>query len=173
MMADGGLMQGIDFVPGAETARQFRDALGTFTTGVTLVTIDSPQGPMGFAANSFASVSLDPPLVLWSMARSARRFPPYMAAQHYAIHVLPVSARAWLARFASAGSGFDGLPHARNPEGVPVLDAVLARFDCRQHMIHDGGDHAIILGEVLRAVHLGGEALVFSQGQYGGFSPSG
>ena len=172
-MADGGLMQSMEFVPGPETQRQFRDALGGFATGVTLVTIESAEGPMGFAANSFAAVSLEPPLVLWSPAKSARRFPHYVAAEHYAIHVLPVSARDWLARFARDGQGFAGLPHRRNAEGVPVLDDALARFDCRRHAAHDGGDHTILVGQVLRAAHRGGEALIFAQGRYGGFSPLG
>lgn len=172
-MADGGLMQGVDFIPGPETQRQFRDALGGFATGVTLVTIESDEGPMGFAANSFAAVSLDPPLVLWSPARAARRFPHYVAAEHYAIHILPVSAKGLLERFARNGEGFEGLEFSRNAEGVPVLDHAVARFDCRRHATHDGGDHAIIVGQVLRASHRGGEALIFAQGRYGGFSPLG
>lgn len=172
-MADGGLMHSMEFIPGPETQRQFRDALGGFATGVTLVTIESAEGPMGFAANSFAAVSLDPPLVLWSPAKSARRFPHYVAADHYAIHVLPVLARDWLQRFSRDGAGFTGLDFARNAEGVPVLEQAIARFDCRRHATHDGGDHAIIVGQVLRASHRGGEALIFAQGRYGGFSPLG
>jgi len=172
-MADGGMMQGVDFVPGPETQRQFRDALGGFATGVTLVTIESAEGPMGFAANSFAAVSLEPPLVLWSPARSSRRFGHYVAADHYAIHVLPVSARGLLDRFGRTGPGFQGLEFTRNAEGVPVLDQAVARFDCRRHATHDGGDHAIIVGQVLRAAHRGGEALIFAHGRYGGFAPHG
>lgn len=172
-MADGGPMTALDFVPGPTTERAFRDALGCFATGVTLVTIESAEGPMGFAANSFAAVSLDPPLVLWSPAKSSRRFGHYIAASHYAIHVLPQDARDLLARFGREGPGFDGLAFGRNAEGVPLLDQAVARFECRQHATHEGGDHMIILGEVLRATHRGGAALVFHQGQYGGFSPLG
>lgn len=171
-MPDGSPAAPADFVPGPDTARAFRDALGSFATGVTLVTIDTPEGgPMGFAANSFASLSLDPPLVLWAPARSARRFPAYRAAQHYAIHVLPQSARGLLDRFSRRGPGFDGLDFGRNAQGAPVLDQVLARFDCRQTAVHDGGDHAIIVGQVLRVSHRDGAALVFHQGRYGGFTP--
>ena len=172
-MADGTPIQPAEFIPGPDTQRQFRDALGGFATGVTLITIESAEGPMGFAANSFAAVSLEPPLVLWSPAKSSRRFPHYLAARHYAIHVLPVSARGLLDRFARDGQGFAGLDYTRNAEGVPVLDAAISRFDCRQSATHEGGDHVIILGEVLRAVHRGGDALIFSQGRYGGFSPLG
>jgi len=170
-MADGAPMPPVEFVPGPDTSRQFRDALGGFATGVTLVTIESDAGPMGFAANSFAAVSLDPALVLWSPARSSRRFPHYLAATHYAIHVLPVAARGWLARFARDGEGFAGLPHARNPEGVPVLDGALARFDCVRTAAHEGGDHVILVGQVLRVAHRQDEALIFCQGRYGRFSP--
>jgi flavin reductase (DIM6/NTAB) family NADH-FMN oxidoreductase RutF len=161
----------VEFIPGPDTQRQFRDALGGFATGVTLVTTQGPEGPLGFAANSFAAVSLEPPLVLWSPGRASRRFPHFVAATYFAIHVLPVAARDWLARFARDGVGFDGLPHGRNAEGVPVLDAALARFDCRKVAQHEGGDHVILVGEVLRAACRRDEALVFCQGRYGRFSP--
>jgi flavin reductase (DIM6/NTAB) family NADH-FMN oxidoreductase RutF len=172
-MADGGQMHPTEFVPGPDAARALRDALGSFATGVTLVTIESAEGPMGFAANSFASVSLDPALVLWSPAKSSRRFSHYLGAAHYAIHVLPQSAQGLLARFARDGAGFDGLDFARNREGVPVLPQALARFECRQYATHDGGDHVIIVGEVLRAACQPGNPLIFAQGKYGGFSPLG
>ncbi len=172
-MADGAPMTPVDFVPGPATQRALRDALGCFATGVTLITIESAEGPMGFAANSFAAVSLDPALVLWSPAKASRRFPHYLAATHYAIHVLPLEARGILDRFMRDGAGFEGLDFSRNAEGVPVLDQAVARFECRQHATHEGGDHVIIVGEVLRASHRGGDALVFHQGQYGGFSPLG
>lgn len=172
-MADGSPMPATEFTPGPAQARAFRDALGSFATGVTLVTIESADGPMGFAANSFSSLSLDPPLVLWSPAKASRRFAHYRDAGHFAIHVLPLEAKGLLARFARGGAGFSGLPFERNAEGVPLLAQALARFDCRQHAVHDGGDHAIIVGEVLRACHPGGAALVFHQGQYGRFSPLG
>ncbi len=172
-MADGSQMRTVDFVPGLATERAFRDALGCFATGVTLVTIESDEGPMGFAANSFAAVSLDPALVLWSPAKSSRRFVHYIAASHYAIHVLPEDARDLLVRFGREGPGFDGLDFSRNADGVPLLEQAVARFECRKHATHDGGDHAIIVGEVLQATYREGAALVFCQGQYGGFSPMG
>ena len=172
-MADGGHMLPVEFVPGPKTSRAFRDALGQFATGVTLVTIQSSEGPMGFAANSFAAVSLEPALVLWSPARSSRRFPHYLAATHYAIHVLPCDAQGLLARFATGGAGFDGLDFTMTQDGVPVLEHALARFECCQHATHDGGDHVIIVGEVLRTTLRSGAPLIFSQGQYGGFSPTG
>ncbi|WP_300982838.1 flavin reductase family protein [Roseicyclus sp.] len=173
MMDDGGQMHPVEIIPGPDTQRALRDALGCFATGVTLITIESTDGPMGFAANSFAAVSLDPALVLWSPAKSSRRFGHYIAATHYAIHVLSRDDFGLLDRFARDGAGFAGLAFSRNAEGVPVLDQAVARFECRQHATHDGGDHMIIVGEVLRATHRGGAALVFHQGQYGGFNPLG
>jgi flavin reductase (DIM6/NTAB) family NADH-FMN oxidoreductase RutF len=172
-MADGAMTQDLTFIPDADNARAFRDALGRFATGVTVVTIAGPDGPMGFTANSFAAVSLDPPLVLWSPARSSLRFPFYAAAQHYSIHVLSDTLRDWMPRFARGGAGFDGLAHRINPEGVPVIEGALARFDCERQATHDGGDHLIIVGRVLRAACGEGAPLVFSQGRYGGFTPQG
>jgi len=152
-------------------ARAFRDALGCFATGVTVVTTQTSEGPMGFTANSFAAVSLDPPLVLWSPAKSSSRFHHYAAARHYSIHVLDRDHAGWMSRFARGGEGFHGLSHEVNAEGVPVIHGALARFDCEQHAAHEGGDHLIVVGRVLRAAHRDGTPLVFSRGQYGTFNP--
>lgn len=151
--------------------RAFRDALGRFATGVTVVTIATRDGPMGFTANSFASVSLDPPLVLWSPAKSSARYPFFAAARTYAIHVLGAEEPELSRRFVRGGAGFDGLSYTTNPEGVPVLPTTLARFDCEQASTHDGGDHLIILGRVRRAVFRRGGPLIFSQGAFGRFEP--
>jgi len=163
-MADGGI------TPNADNARLFRDALGRFATGVTVVTIMGPDGPMGFTANSFSSLSLDPPLVLWSPAKSSSRFAQFVAAEHYAIHVLGQEQAGWPGRFARGGAGFDGLDWRQNAEGVPVLPRTLARFDCARHATHDGGDHLIIVGQVLRLALEEGEPLVFANGRFGGFT---
>ncbi|NEX46848.1 flavin reductase family protein [Rhodobacter sp. ETT8] len=163
------MMTDVQFTPEGNP-RAFRDALGRFATGVTLVTCATPGGPMGFLANSFAAVSLDPPLVLWSPAKSSSRFAHFAEARHYAIHVLEAAHADWLPRFARGGAGFDGLPHAVGAEGVPLIDSALARFDCVQHAAHDGGDHLIIVGRVLSAAYRDGAPLVFSQGAYGRFS---
>ena len=168
-MPDGAMMTDTDFTPEGNP-RAFRDALGRFATGVTVVTCATADGPMGFTANSFAAVSLDPPLVLWSPAKSSSRFAHYAAARHYAIHVLDRSHGDWLARFNRGGAGFDGLGRTINAEGVPVIHGALARFDCAQHATHEGGDHLIVVGRVLRAAYRDGEPLVFSQGSYGHFA---
>lgn len=153
----------------SQASRSLRDAFGRFATGVCLITTMSPEGPVGFTANSFASVSLDPPLVLWSPARASRRFEIFATARHYAIHVLGAEDADWITRFTRNGTGFDGLDHELTAEGLPVLSGALARFDCAAHAAHDGGDHAILVGRVLRATFRDGAPLVFSQGRYGRF----
>jgi flavin reductase (DIM6/NTAB) family NADH-FMN oxidoreductase RutF len=168
-MADGGA-QMAEIVPDAANARVFRDALGRFATGVTVVTIMGPDGPMGFTANSFASVSLDPALVLWSPAKASQRYPFFAAASHFAIHILGQDHTDLPSRFSRGGHGFAGLDWHPNAEGVPSLPGALARFDCTQHATHDGGDHLIIVGQVLRLALEEGEPLVFAKGRYGRFA---
>jgi flavin reductase (DIM6/NTAB) family NADH-FMN oxidoreductase RutF len=168
-MADGGI-QAARIVADAANARAFRDALGRFATGVTVVTIQGPDGPMGFTANSFASLSLDPALVLWSPAKASQRYPFFAAARHYAIHVLGQDQADLPSRFSRGGLGFEGLEWQSNAEGVPTLAKALARFDCAQHATHDGGDHLIIVGQVLRLALEEGEPLVFAKGRFGGFT---
>jgi flavin reductase (DIM6/NTAB) family NADH-FMN oxidoreductase RutF len=164
-------MPPLTFTPGPETAREFRTALGQFATGVTLVSTTGPDGgPMGFVANSFASLSLDPPLVLWSPAIASRRYPVFAAAQHFSIHILGRDHGDLPTRFARDGAGFTGLPWQPSPEGAPTLAGTLARFDCIQHATHPGGDHLIIVGRVLRVTLEEGTPLIFAQGQYGGFT---
>lgn len=172
-MADGGMPNTFTFVPDAENARAFRDALGTFATGVTLVTIKTPDGPMGFVANSFSSLSMDPPLVIWAPAKSASRFPHYAAAKHYAIHILAEDQQELITRFVRGGAGFDGLDYEINAEGVPVVAEAAARFECEQHATYEGGDHLIVVGRVLRAATRDIAGLVFKKGRYGGFFAKG
>ncbi|WP_050929727.1 flavin reductase family protein [Aestuariivita boseongensis] len=161
------------FTPNADTTRQFRDALGCFGTGVTVVTAQSDQGPLGMTANSFSSVSLDPPLVLWAPAKSSRRYASFAKAQHFAIHVMGEDQDAMARHFARAGDGFDAFDWSRSEAGVPILAGCLARFECHLAALHDAGDHAIIVGHVDRAAFRPGKGLIFKQGQYGGFSEKG
>jgi flavin reductase (DIM6/NTAB) family NADH-FMN oxidoreductase RutF len=155
----------VPFSPEADP-RAFRDALGRFATGITVITTQTPDGPVGFTANSFAAVSLDPPLVLWSPARASQRFAVFAQAAFYTIHVLGADQQEMSARFHRGGGGFDGLDLQAAPEGMPILPGVLARFDCAQHATHDGGDHLIVVGRVIRAAFGAGMPLVFSQGGY-------
>ncbi|MFM2356941.1 MAG: hypothetical protein RLZZ528_2677 [Pseudomonadota bacterium] len=158
-----------EFTPRPDTSRDLRDALGRFATGVTVVTASTPDGPVGITANSFTSLSLDPPLVLWCPARRSTRFAAFAAASSYAIHVLAADQRDLALRFARSGHDFSGQEGSLSPEGAPLLSGCLARFDCAAHAAHDGGDHAILVGEVRRVVTRVGTPLIFWGGRYGDF----
>ncbi|UJW77037.1 flavin reductase family protein [Rhizobium sp. SL42] len=158
------------FLPEAENHRAYRNALGSFTTGVTVVTAMSPSGPIGMTVNSFASVSLDPPLVLWSPAKNSSKHDAFANASHFAIHVLGAGQDHLSAAFTRGGAAFDGLEVEINPQGVPVLPGTLARFECLQQALHDAGDHTIIIGRVTRVAHRQGDPLCFSQGRFGRFA---
>jgi flavin reductase (DIM6/NTAB) family NADH-FMN oxidoreductase RutF len=173
MMPDGSALPDGDFVPGAENSRAFRDALGKFATGIAVITTTGPEGPVGFTANSFASVSMDPPLVLWSPAKSSSRFQLFAKAQNYSIHILCADQAAICSAFVRGGSGFEGLDVSINATGNTIISNTLARFDCVQHAAHDGGDHLIIVGRVLCCAMKKGDPLIFSQGGYGAFNPLG
>lgn len=158
------------FVPGPDTKRDFRDVLGCFSTGVTVVTVPTEAGPLGMTVNSFASVSLDPPLILWSLAKSSHRYAPFFQADRFAVHVLAADQRAYASHFADHGNGFERFAWAKNAQGVPILKDCLALFECQVENRHSAGDHTIIVARVSSAMRRAGTALVFEQGQYGAFS---
>jgi flavin reductase (DIM6/NTAB) family NADH-FMN oxidoreductase RutF len=128
----------------------FRQALGCFATGVTLVTtIDREGQPIAVTVNSFSSVSLEPPLVLFSLARTATRFADFEAAGRFAINVLTAEQRQLSDRFARSGQDLlDGVPHRLGAHGCPLIEGALATFECRTEARHDGGDHDIFVGAV-------------------------
>lgn len=174
----GGASSGMDvteqqmvqqIVPSAETARDFRNALGRFATGVTVITTQSQIGPLGITANSFASVSLDPALILWSPAKQSMRYDAFASCDHFAVHVIGAEQRGLCERFIREGTAFEGADWGLNADEIPVLNGCLARFECRRHVTHDGGDHGIVVGQVLRASWRDGEPLLFSQGGFGAF----
>jgi flavin reductase (DIM6/NTAB) family NADH-FMN oxidoreductase RutF len=156
-------------VPGPHEARDFRSALGRYATGVTVVTCSLPTGPVAMTANSFTAVSLDPPLVLWCPALRSTRFAALTGTEHFAIHVLAHDQLDLGLHFARTGNDFAGRTTSTTPEGAPALDGVLARFDCARHACHDGGDHAILVGRVLRVTFRDGAPLLFWGGLYGDF----
>jgi flavin reductase (DIM6/NTAB) family NADH-FMN oxidoreductase RutF len=156
------------FAPGPGKDRSFRDALGRFATGVVVVTA---PGPVGITANSFAALSLDPPLVLWSPAKAARRFSAFAEAAHFGVHVLSEDQEPLARHFTRHGRDFDGIALAEGPGGAPLFERCLARFACRRAALHDAGDHAIIVGEVLEAAFRDGAPLIFSQGAFRGLAP--
>lgn len=148
--------------------RALRDALGCFATGVTIITTRTPEGRLeGLTANSFASVSLTPPLVLWSLDLSAASLEGFKTATHFAVSVLARHQRAIAHHFATTSADkFDGINWTAGLGGSPVLGDHLASFECRTERQIEGGDHIIFLGRVLRFSQRSGSPLVFSGGHY-------
>ncbi|SRR5579885_708155 len=151
-------------------SRAFRRALGTFPTGVAVVTaVMEDAKPMGITVNSFTAVSLDPPLVLWCLNRSSDRFAVFSAARPFVINVLGAVHESVSARLARPGAHvLDGLALTPTALGPPALADALAVFECAQEAVYPGGDHAILVGRVVRFSSRGdGEPLVFYRGRYG------
>lgn len=154
--------------PAAFDAREFRKALGTFATGVTIITTRAADGaPLGLTVNSFNSVSLNPPLVLWSLENSALSLPVFQQAQHWAVHVLSADQEELSGRFARRGANkFAGLALEQGIGDLPLLTGCTARFECRNAFQYDGGDHVIFVGEVQRFDRSDAPPLVFHGGRY-------
>lgn len=150
--------------------REFRHALGTFTTGVTIITTRGPDGsPVGVTANSFNSVSMDPPLVLWSLARKSQSLAAFENASHWAVHILAHDQDQLSGRFARSVPGsekFDGVDHEEGMGSTPLLPGCTSRMQCRTAHIYDGGDHIILVGEVLTFDKCDTPPLVFQRGGY-------
>ncbi|TVP72055.1 MAG: flavin reductase [Rhodobacteraceae bacterium] len=160
-------MNEASFTPDATHQRDFRDALGRFATGVTVITTRTEAGPMGITANSFAALSLDPALVMWAPGRFSRRFEAFAQAEYFAIHVLAADQLPVAQHFAAKGSDFDLPDLQQGLGGVPLLPGCLSRFECARHAVHPGGDHAIVVGRVLRVWSQAGAGLSFFGGTYG------
>ncbi len=135
-------------------ARTFRDALGCFATGVTIITAMDAQGnPIGLTANSFTSVSLDPPLLLVCVANNAGSAPVLRDAERFAVNVLQIGQQPTSNRFAGKGEDrFAHTPWEVGEFGTPVLTGSLSSFECARDAVHDGGDHFILVGRVLKAM---------------------
>lgn len=135
-------------------ARSFRDALGCFATGVTVVTAFCPDGtPIGLTANSFTSVSLDPPLLLVCIANNAGSAPFLREAERFAVNVLQIGQQPTSNRFAGKGEDrFAATPWEAGEFGTPVLTGSLSSFECTRDAVHDGGDHFILVGRVVKAI---------------------
>src|SRR5258706_6093263 len=156
-------------VDGARTAQRvepadLRRVLGQFATGVTIVTARGVDGaPVGLTVNSFASVSLDPPLVLWSVARTAASFAAFRSCRGFRVHVLAADQLALAQKFAvRGGDKFD-----RSPVGdLPIIDGGVAWFECDNREQYDEGDHVILIGRVTAFGSTGSTPLVFHDGRY-------
>ena len=155
--------------------RAFRNALGCFPTGVTLVTTRSAgSDTMGITVNSFTSVSLDPPLILCCLHRQSRRFETFVTAAGFTVSVLDATHEAVSSRLAKPGEHrLDGIPLVATGSGAPALADALAVFECQRHAVYDGGDHAVLVGRVVEfGFRYIGSPLVFFRGRYHPFSPT-
>ena len=153
----------------AFSAEDFRSALAMFATGVTIVTARDEHGAaIGLTANSFNSVSIAPPLVLWSLAREAASMPAFARGSHYAIHILAAGQHALAERFASKDvDRFAGIVWREGRGGVPVLDGAAAVFECFNRSRYEEGDHVIFVGEVEHCERReGAHPLIFHGGRY-------
>jgi len=153
--------------PGFDTT-YFRQALSQFATGVTVITARQPDGaPCGVTINSFNSVSLDPPLVLWSLAHTASTMAAFAAAGGYVINVLAGDQIELAQRFARRSADqFDNLPHTLSPQGIPVIGGTVAWFACRHRSRYTEGDHDIFVGEVDRCHFHPHRTLGFHRGRF-------
>jgi len=152
----------------------FRRALGAFVTGVTVVTTIQPDGsPRGFTANSFTSVSLDPPLILVCIAKTASSYAVFSQTGHFAVSVLAEDQKAVSGVFASkAADKFAQVAWQTRATGAPVMDGAAASFDCATHQVVDAGDHIILIGRVVDFVHTSSSPLGYCRGAYVNFSLS-
>ncbi|MFE6836926.1 flavin reductase family protein [Streptomyces sp. NPDC057705] len=155
---------------------EFRAVLGNFASGVTVITAppgEDEEGPAGFACQSFASLSLDPPLVTFMVARTSTTWPRIARAGVFCVNILGAEQGELCRSFAVSGADkFAGVGHTPAPvTGSPQLDAVPAWIDCRIHAVHTGGDHLIVVGRVEAMGAAGeGEPLLFHKGRFGRFS---
>lgn len=153
--------------------RQLRNALGAFATGVTVITTRDAQGrDVGLTANSFNSVSLDPPLVLWSLAKTSASMLAFEQADHFAVHLLAFGQRDLSDRFSSKmADRFEGLAVLRGPDDVPLLDGCAGRFVCATEYRYEGGDHVIFVGRVLDVQMSERAPLLYVRGSYSAAMP--
>ena len=151
--------------------RDFRNALGTYATGVTIITAAAPDGkPYGLTCNSFASVSLNPPLVLWSLVVYSSSLTIFQNASHFTVNVLGASQQALASKFAkSSDDKFTGVDWTPGLGQAPVLAESVANFQCRSVNRYYGGDHVIFLGAVEAYTYNATEPLLFARGAFGRF----
>lgn len=155
----------------AVDTRTFRDVLGHFASGVTIVTAATRAGPVGFTCQSFTSLSLEPPLVALAPGKSSTSWPLIAAAGAFCVNILQADqadlCRSFAVPAADQADKFVGVAWSPSPSGAPVLDGVLAWVDCTLLAVHDAGDHELVLGRVLDLGVSDGEPLLFYRGRFG------
>jgi flavin reductase (DIM6/NTAB) family NADH-FMN oxidoreductase RutF len=149
-------------------SKELRRVMGHFATGVTIVTTRDAGGtPFGLTANSFASLSLEPPLVLVCVDKAAQCYSCFAGSGHFAVNVLAEHQEEVSRRFATKGvSKFDGLPWHLGAHSLALIDDAIGHIECRVVYTYDGGDHTIYVGEVLHAAGREGRPLLFYKGKY-------
>src|SRR5690348_1536908 len=154
--------------PPALAERRFRDAMAQFATGVTVIA--APLGDaefVGFTANSFNSVSLDPPLIVWSLARHSRILSAFEGAERYAVSVLARDQVELARRFSRPHADrFAGVDYRLGAAGAPLIEGAVAWLECRHHALHPAGDHMLFIGEVERCAFRSAPPLVWHGGRY-------
>jgi len=153
---------------GKHDARHLRNALGRFPTGVTVVTTRGPTGRLyGLTVNSFAALSLEPALVLWSLNHSSPSVEGFRAAGHFAVNVLRATQADLSHRFARRRDNkFEGMQYDEGLGGAPLLRDMMATFECETASIIEGGDHLLFIGRVHRMAYDDGDPLIFNAGKY-------
>ena len=150
---------------------RFREVLGHFASGVTIITAMEPAGPVGFTCQSFASLSLDPPMIAFAAAKSSTSWPRISAAGSFCVNILEESQEPLCRVFAESGADkFAGVGWTTAASGAPVLDGALAWVDCELGAIVDAGDHELVTGRVLDLGSSSGGPLLFYRGGFGRFS---
>ena len=157
------------------TERHFRDALGQFATGVTVICARNPAGRyIGFTANSFNSLSLNPPLIAWSLADGGPTAAALQSADRYAVNVLAHDQVELARRFSRPHADrFAGVPYRIGAAGAPLIEGCIAWFECRHHAQYRTGDHMLFIGEVETCERRNGIGLVFHHGRYATTHPLG
>jgi flavin reductase (DIM6/NTAB) family NADH-FMN oxidoreductase RutF len=147
---------------------RLRNAFGHYATGVTIITArGAADEPVGMTVNSFSSLSLDPPLLLWSLSRNSANFSTFHDATHFAVHVLGTDQSVLARQFATRDiNRFLGVTTTACASGVPRLGDYHACFECETHARYEGGDHTIIVGRVLEVDERPGDPLLFYRGRF-------
>jgi flavin reductase (DIM6/NTAB) family NADH-FMN oxidoreductase RutF len=152
----------------ADNPREIRNLLGQFATGVTIITTCAADGrKIGMTANSFSSLSLDPPLVLWSLSKTAPSLKDFHQAAYFAIHMLAQQQHQLSGHFARAATDkFAAVAHQLSEQGPPLLQDSLATLVCKNICQYEGGDHLIFIGQIEHYQQNQGEPLLFHAGKY-------
>jgi flavin reductase (DIM6/NTAB) family NADH-FMN oxidoreductase RutF len=159
--------------PAAFDSRQFRDAMAQFATGVTIICVRGTDDRyVGFTANSFNSVSLEPPLILWSLAWRSASLPAFEVAERYTVNVLGAGQAELARRFSRPHADrFAGVDFRMGWADAPLIHGCVAWLECRHHARHRAGDHVLFVGEVVTCERAAGRGLVFHHGRFAATEP--